>query len=99
MEKKKSILENIIALLIIGAIVHIFLEDIGRLAGWGVSGRKAMVMIGFLLDLIFTLEFVIRSFTGQINSDNNISIRMGAIFWHFLGLLWLYLLLFLLFIH
>lgn len=56
-----------------------------------------------LLHIAFTMFYlvrlVMRSYSGKINSENNISIRMGAIFWHFLGLLWLYLLLFLLFIH
>ncbi|MDX2362543.1 MAG: hypothetical protein QNK23_17175 [Crocinitomicaceae bacterium] len=56
-----------------------------------------------LLHIFFTLFFmvkiVIRSFSGAINADNNISLRMGAIFWHFLGILWIGLLLFLLYIH
>src|SRR3989338_5083915 len=38
-------------------------------------------------------------FTGRLAEHNYLSIRTGAIFWHFLGLLWGYLLLFLLFIH
>ena len=56
-----------------------------------------------LIHIIFTLFYVVRlvigSFSGVITADNNIKMRMGASFWHFLGLLWLYLLLFLLFIH
>jgi heme/copper-type cytochrome/quinol oxidase subunit 3 len=28
-----------------------------------------------------------------------LSLRLGAIFWHFLGILWLYLLIFLIYIH
>jgi cytochrome c oxidase subunit 3 len=48
---------------------------------------------------IYLLRVAIRSFSGQFNSDNTLSLRMGAIFWHFLGVLWVYLLLFLLFIH
>jgi len=56
-----------------------------------------------LIHIIFTLFYVVRlvisSFAGVISADNNIKMRMGASFWHFLGLLWLYLLLFLLFIH
>jgi cytochrome c oxidase subunit 3 len=48
---------------------------------------------------IYLLRVAIRSFSGQFNSDNTLSLRMGAIFWHFLGVLWIYLLLFLLFIH
>lgn len=56
-----------------------------------------------LLHIIGTLLVMIRplihSFTGKINSQNNIGLVTAGIFWHFLGLLWLGLLLFLLFIH
>lgn len=49
--------------------------------------------------LFYQLKMTIGSFSGKFNSDNHLSLRLGAIFWHFLGLLWFYLLLFLLFIH
>lgn len=56
-----------------------------------------------LLHIIITLLVMIRplihSFTGKINKDNTIGLETAGIFWHFLGLLWLGLLLFLLFIH
>lgn len=56
-------------------------------------------LLHVLVTLIYMLRMTIRSFRGTIDANNYISLRMGAIFWHFLGLLWLYLLLFLLFIH
>ncbi len=49
--------------------------------------------------LIYLVRITIFSFSGKFSSTNTISLRAGAIFWHFLGLLWIYLLLFLLFIH
>jgi cytochrome c oxidase subunit 3 len=49
--------------------------------------------------LIYLLRMTIFSFSGRFSETNHLSLRLGAIFWHFLGLLWLYLLLFLLFIH
>jgi cytochrome c oxidase subunit 3 len=49
--------------------------------------------------LIFMLVMSIRSFTGQLQAHDYLALRTGGIFWHFLGVLWLYLLLFLLFIH
>jgi cytochrome c oxidase subunit 3 len=49
--------------------------------------------------LIYLLRVTIGSFTGKFSSSEFLSLKLGAIFWHFLGLLWLYLLLFLLFIH
>lgn len=62
-----------------------------------------IITILHLLHVIFTLIYMlrmsIRSFTGRLAEHNYLSIRTGAIFWHFLGLLWGYLLLFLLFIH
>jgi len=56
-------------------------------------------LLHILITLIYISRVVIRSFTGVINSTNAIGLKTGALFWHFLGLLWLYLLLFLLFIH
>ena len=56
-----------------------------------------------LLHIIFTLFYLLRlligSFSGNINGEITIKVKMGAAFWHFLGFLWLYLLVFLLFIH
>ncbi len=53
--------------------------------------------------IIFTLIYMIRivrsSLLGDFTSKDTLSLRLGAIFWHYLGLLWVYLLLFLLFIH
>ena len=56
-------------------------------------------LLHIIVTMFYMLKLVIHSFLGRINQQNNIAIRTGAIFWHFLGLLWLYLLLFLLFIH
>lgn len=56
-------------------------------------------LLHIIVALIYVVRLVIGSFTGKFDSSNNISIQMGAIFWHFLGILWVYLLLFLLFIH
>jgi len=49
--------------------------------------------------LIMLISFVKNSFTGSLMCDNGLSLRSGSIFWHFLGGLWIYLLLFLAFIH
>ncbi|MFT5860280.1 MAG: cytochrome c oxidase subunit 3 [Flavobacteriaceae bacterium] len=56
-------------------------------------------LLHVLVTMFFLLKAVIHSFTGRINGDNTIGLNMTSIFWHFLGLLWVYLLLFLLFIH
>lgn len=56
-------------------------------------------LLHIAVTLLYLIRVVIGSFTGSINQSNSIGLRMGGIFWHFLGILWLYLLLFLLFIH
>lgn len=49
--------------------------------------------------LLYLLKIVIRTFRNTYNSTNHLSLRLTSIFWHFLGLLWGYLILFLVFIH
>lgn len=49
--------------------------------------------------LIFMIKTVSYSFLGKYSNGDTIGLRATGIFWHFLGLLWVYLLLFLLFIH
>lgn len=49
--------------------------------------------------LIYLLRMTFATLSNQFSSDNTLRLRLGAIFWHFLGFLWLYLLLFLVFIH
>ncbi len=52
-----------------------------------------------LITLFYLVKLVTFSFTGRYNSSEYLSLKVGSIFWHFLGALWVYLLLFLLFIH
>jgi cytochrome c oxidase subunit 3 len=49
--------------------------------------------------IFYLIKMVKNSFKGTYTSIDHLSLKLGAIFWHFLGLLWLYLLVFLLFIH
>ncbi len=56
-------------------------------------------LLHVLITVLFLIRAVIFSFTGKISENNAIKLRMTGIFWHFLGLLWVFLLLFLLFIH
>lgn len=56
-------------------------------------------LLHILVTLIYLIKMVKVSFSKDLTFDNKLSLKTGAIFWHFLGLLWLYLLLFLLFIH
>lgn len=53
-------------------------------------------VLGALLYLIFTLK---NALTNSYKADNTLPLRVSGMFWHFLGLLWLYLFLFFNFIH
>jgi cytochrome c oxidase subunit 3 len=53
-------------------------------------------VIGALLYLLFTLK---NALTNRYSPENTLSLRLSSLFWHFLGLLWLYLFLFFNFIH
>lgn len=61
MSNKRSFWESFIMVMILIAIAQIFLEDISRLGNWKIPLRKSLIIIGFLLDFIFTVEFIIRS--------------------------------------
>ena len=56
-----------------------------------------------LLHIIFTLFYMgkmtIFSISGKFEREGALSLKLGAIFWHFLGALWIFLFFFLLFIH
>ncbi len=56
-------------------------------------------LLHVIAGLIMLIVMVIRSYTIKNTDKMLISLKSGSIFWHFLGILWLYLLLFLVFIH
>jgi len=60
------------------------------------TGLHFLHLIG---GLIFLIILAVRSFRNQYNSQNFLSIQLGGIYWHFLDALWIYLFLFLFFIH
>lgn len=60
------------------------------------SGLHLAHLVGGFLYLIFLL---IKAYRVGIDSQNNLSLKQGSTYWHFLDILWLYLFLFLLFIH
>jgi cytochrome c oxidase subunit 3 len=59
----------------------------------------ALHVLHMIVTLIFLVIVLINSFSNKYNSGNYIQILTTGVFWHFLGILWLYLLLFLVFIH
>ena len=56
-------------------------------------------LLHVIAGIIMLINLVINSFKGVYIKTANVSLKSGAIFWHFLGALWIYLLLFLTFIH
>lgn len=60
------------------------------------SGLHLLHLFG---GLIYLLVVIILSFTGRINDKNQLKPKLAGIYWHFLGILWVYLFFFLYFIH
>lgn len=56
-------------------------------------------LLHIIFTLIYMLKMTVRTYTGAINGSDHLSLRLGALFWDFLGLLWIYLLVFLIYIH
>lgn len=52
-----------------------------------------------IFGLIALLVIWIRSILGRYSSENYLGIQLATIYWHFLGILWIYLYAFLIFIH
>lgn len=56
-------------------------------------------LLHWLGGIIALLVMFISALRLKYNSDNRLGITLGSIYWHFLGILWLYLYAFLIFIH
>lgn len=56
-------------------------------------------LLHMLGGLVYLIYLSVKSFRVQFNATNNLSIKQGATYWHFLDILWVYLFLFLLIIH
>ena len=59
----------------------------------------ALHLLHILVTLIYLIRMVSISFSGDLNDDKYLKLKFGGTFWHFLDILWIYLLLFLIFIH
>lgn len=56
-------------------------------------------LLHWLGGIIALLVMFIKGLRSKYNSENQLGITLGSIYWHFLGILWLYLYAFLIFIH
>ncbi|MGI9255452.1 MAG: ion transporter [Salinispira sp.] len=59
---KNTFFENSILIVIVLVLIQTLLEDVAVLASWPVESRRVLAILGFIFDIIFTLEFFSRSF-------------------------------------
>lgn len=55
-------------------------------------------ILHFTFGLIYLLINTVRIYKGKINKDNTLSVSISGMYWHFMGLLWLYLFAFMFYI-
>jgi len=56
-------------------------------------------LLHIIVSLFYVLNLNIKAFKGGFDNGNYLKLRLGALFWHFFGILWVYLVLFLNYIH
>lgn len=57
----KKFFETFILTAIILVIIQTFLDEYSRYAHWSVLSRNVLLVSGFCFDLIFSIEFTVRS--------------------------------------
>lgn len=62
MNRTRGILENVVLIAIVLVLVQTFLEDLATVLSWAVQTRRLLLVAGFVFDLFFTIEFVVRSY-------------------------------------
>ena len=59
-KKFVSFLEGLVIFMIIMVLIQTFLEDLAVLLGFSWSFRKNLIVSGFIFDLFFSIEFLVR---------------------------------------
>jgi len=59
--KQKEFWENFIIVAIILVIIQTFLYELGMYQHWSITARTVLIFSGLLFDIIFSVEFVVRS--------------------------------------
>src|SRR5690606_27929973 len=81
------------------ALVDIDVYFVGNPAGSFLYVLTGLHAVHLLSGVIFLIIMLISSFRYQVHSKRLVKLEMCATYWHFLGGLWLYLFIFLLFNH
>ncbi len=61
-QKREPIWERLILVAIVLVLAQTFMEDLATLTGWSAGARRALMFAGFFFDVLFTVEFVVRSY-------------------------------------
>jgi hypothetical protein len=67
--KMKKVLDTFILSAIILSIIHIFLDECSVIAHWGSIWRNTLLIVGFSFDLIFSIEFSLKSVFSRKRND------------------------------
>ncbi len=67
--KVRSFFEGLVVLAIILVLIQTFLEDAALIGGWSWDVRKVLLISGFIFDLFFTFEFLIRFFSAAFRRE------------------------------
>lgn len=63
MKRFAKFIDNLLLLIIFLSIVQLVVDDLGTIKQWGDSFTKWMIYVGFAFDVIFSIEFIVRSIT------------------------------------
>lgn len=75
MSKTRGLLENVVIVAIVLVLVQTFLEDLATVLMWSVSVRQTLMILGFIFDVFFTVEFIVRGYDAWRYD------RFGEYFW------------------
>jgi cytochrome c oxidase subunit III len=77
-------------------------DEVGKTSNLSSSFILVLVVahvIHLFFGLVYLAVLFFRTVTGRINSQNTLSLTTGGLYHHFLGILWIYLFIFLFFVH
>lgn len=64
---------------------------VGNPSGSFVYVISGMHLLHVILGIVFIMVLLVLSYTGKLAYQNYLYLKLGATFWHFVGILWIYL--------